>query len=50
MFTDSIVGERALREIYLRCFEIAVRAAQPMSIMSSYNLINGIHAANIMIY
>lgn len=46
MGSDSIVPERALREIYLRGFEIAVKTAQPMAIMTSYNLINGIRAAN----
>ena len=46
MGSDSVVSERALREIYLKGFEIAVKNAQPMSIMTSYNLINGVHAAN----
>lgn len=44
--SDSIIEERALREIYLKGFEIAIKDAQPYSIMTSYNLINGIHAAN----
>lgn len=46
MHSDSIVSERALREIYLKGFEIAVTRSQPMAIMTSYNLINGVHAAN----
>ena len=46
MGVDSCVSERALREIYLRGFEIAVKEGNPVSIMTSYNLINGIHAAN----
>lgn len=46
MGSDSILSERALREIYLKGFEIAVKEAHPMSIMTSYNLINGVHSAN----
>lgn len=46
MGSDSIIHERALREIYLKGFEIAVRNSQPMSMMTSYNLVNGVHAAN----
>ena len=42
--SDSVVSERALREIYLPVFEAAVKQAHVGSIMDSYNLINGLHA------
>ena len=42
--SDSVVDERTLREIYLTGFEIAVKEAAPKSIMSSYNMINGVYA------
>lgn len=43
--TSSMVNERALRDIYARGFEIAVKEAQPYALMSSYNLLNGIHTS-----
>jgi len=44
MKIDSIIGERPLRELYLKPFEIAIRDSNPWAVMSSYNLINGVHA------
>ncbi|HEX8500079.1 MAG TPA: glycoside hydrolase family 3 C-terminal domain-containing protein [Pyrinomonadaceae bacterium] len=43
--TDSVVDERALRELYFPAFEAAVKEARVGAVMSSYNLVNGEHAS-----
>jgi beta-glucosidase len=45
MATSSNVDERTLHEIYLPAFEIAVRDGKPWTVMSSYNLVNGVYAS-----
>ena len=44
MVSDSVVDERTLREIYLSAFEIVVTQARPRTLMSAYNLVNGVYA------
>ncbi|MGI6724896.1 MAG: glycoside hydrolase family 3 C-terminal domain-containing protein [Christensenellales bacterium] len=46
MVSDSLVDERALREIYLTAFEIAVKKASPATIMCAYNQLNGTYCSD----
>jgi beta-glucosidase len=44
MTVNSVIQDRPLREMYLKPFEIAIREASPWAVMSSYNLVNGVHS------
>ncbi|WP_202812477.1 MULTISPECIES: glycoside hydrolase family 3 protein [Lacticaseibacillus] len=44
--SNSVINERTLREIYLAGFALAIKIAQPHTLMSSYNLLNGVHVPN----
>ena len=43
--TNSLISQRALREIYLKGFGLCIRESQPAAVMTSYNLINGVHTS-----
>ena len=43
--SNSILSERALREIYIKGFKIAIEEEKPHTLMASYNLINGVHSS-----
>ena len=46
VYSNSVINERTLRQIYLKGFEICLENSEPLAVMSSYNLLNGIHTCN----
>lgn len=43
--SNSVISDRTIREIYLKPFELTIRNAHPIALMTSYNLLNGIHTS-----
>lgn len=46
VYSNSVINERTLRQIYLKGFEICLENSEPLAVMSSYNLLNGVHTCN----
>ena len=46
VYSNSVINGRTLRQIYLKGFEICLENSEPLAVMSSYNMLNGIHTCN----